>query len=313
MTAPPPVWDRARLEADRKVAVERFREERVTEPLEEYLSAFRGTTATMRRLLALTDDLRTIEEHPTEVMGDPELAEAARYLTSPAMSRDDLETIAETTMAPSLARRDPARARRLLAVLVTGLDRARFPWHAEHRAPTPQEREAAVLASAALRATRLTETRRRTQGKQEQEERVRRYLVEACGFAESRARPIPHLQEAPPPGHFCGEVLVGSRRSDVPVRLWDGRLMPVECKVSNSATNSYKRINNDAAVKSVVWRDELGPVNCVPVAVLSGVFALETLEYAQDRGLTLFWAHDLAPLAEFLDATRPAQLGLFGT
>ena len=54
--------------------------------------------------------------------------------------------------------------------------------------------------------------------------------------------------------------MVGSRRSDVPIRLWDGRLMPTECKVSNSSTNSYKRINNDAAVKAVVWRQEFGAV-----------------------------------------------------
>jgi hypothetical protein len=42
------------------------------------------------------------------------------------------------------------------------------------------------------------------------------------------------------------------------VGLWNPRLMPIECKVSNSATNSIKRLNNDAAVKSVQWREALG-------------------------------------------------------
>ena len=30
--------------------------------------------------------------------------------------------------------------------------------------------------------------------------------------------------------------------------------MPIECKVSNSAVNSVKRLNNDAAVKRVVGK-----------------------------------------------------------
>ena len=80
--------------------------------------------------------------------------------------------------------------------------------------------------------------------------------------------------------------------------------MPIECKVSNSATNSYKRINNDAAQKAVYWRRELGPANVVPTAVLTGVFALGSLTQAQDNGLTLMWAHDLAPLLAFIEATR---------
>lgn len=80
--------------------------------------------------------------------------------------------------------------------------------------------------------------------------------------------------------------------------------MPLECKVSNSSTNSYKRINNDAAVKAVSWDREFGSANVVPAAVLSGVFALANLEYAQGKGLALFWAHDLEPLADFIMASR---------
>jgi hypothetical protein len=311
VTAVAPTWSRERLERDRREAVARFREERVTEPHADYLELFETSRATMVRLLAVTEDLAQLRALASEVLGDRELAEAVRYLASPPMSKDDLETVAEVTMAPARVSRDPARAERLLEVILAGLDRQRFPWFGSGRAPTAAERDAAVLASAALRATRLAETRRRTQGKREQEEAVRRFLSES-GLQQVPTQPIPTLHRAPPPGTFCGEVLVGSRRSDVPVRLWDGRLMPTECKVSNSATNSYKRINNDAAVKAVVWRDELGPRNCVPVAILSGVFARETLEYAQDRGLTLFWAFDLDPLREFVDGTREgADTGLW--
>lgn len=304
MTAQPPVWDREQLEADRQAAIAVFREERMTEPLEDYLSFFQTAREAMEDTLELTNDLRDARTYAPELMVDAELAEAARYLASPPISKDDLVTITEVTMARGLIAAEPDRARKLLETILLGLDRERFPWVTENREPTEAERQAAIIASAALRATRLSETKRRSEGKRDQENEVKRFLIAECQFSEVVAREIPHLNLAPPPGRFSGEVMVGSRRSDVPIRLWDGRLMPTECKVSNSATNSYKRINNDAAVKAVVWRQEFGVVNCVPTAILSGVFTLSNLEYAQGRGLTLFWAHDLSPLRDFLDAAR---------
>lgn len=80
--------------------------------------------------------------------------------------------------------------------------------------------------------------------------------------------------------------------------------MPIECKVSNSATNSIKRLNNDAAVKAGAWRNEFGELQVVPAAVLSGVYKLRNLNDAQRTGLTLFWVHDLDRLLEFIDQTQ---------
>ncbi|MEO8648322.1 MAG: XamI family restriction endonuclease [Acidobacteriota bacterium] len=48
--------------------------------------------------------------------------------------------------------------------------------------------------------------------------------------------------------------------------------MPIECKVSNSATNSVKRLNNDAAAKAETWIKDFGEMVVVPVAVLGGVY-----------------------------------------
>ena len=69
--------------------------------------------------------------------------------------------------------------------------------------------------------------------------------------AESPARSIPNVFAAPPLGHFTGECKVGeTRKADVVVRLWDERVMPIECEVSNSELNSIKRLTNDAAAKA---------------------------------------------------------------
>lgn len=115
---------------------------------------------------------------------------------------------------------------------------------------------------------------------------------------------IETLRQAPKPGQFCREVLLGERKADLVVGLWDHRIMAIECKVSNSATNSVKRLNNDAAVKAEVWLSDFGTRNVVPVAVLSGVFKPHNLLNAQNRGLTLYWAHRLSDMTEWMDLIR---------
>lgn len=81
--------------------------------------------------------------------------------------------------------------------------------------------------------------------------------------------------------------------------------MALECKVSNSSTNSIKRLNNDAAVKAQTWRSEFGSIQLVTAAVLDGVYALKNLIDAQDKGLTIFWARDLGVMFDWMHRTGP--------
>lgn len=118
-------------------------------------------------------------------------------------------------------------------------------------------------------------------------------------------REVSNVAEAPDRMEYCSESLFGSRKADLITRLHDQRVMPIECKVSSSSTNSIKRLNNDAAVKARIWIDEFGTLSVIPTAVLSGVFKLRNLKTAQDAGLMIVWAHDLAALTTFIEATKP--------
>ena len=175
--------------------------------------------------------------------------------------------------------------------------------YAEERDPTEAEKKAAILASAALMATQRVGTDRRSKGKKSQEGMVSGVLTGA-GLIEVAKRKVLTLTDAPEPGQFCGESYLGERKADFLVRLWDHRIMAIECKVSNSATNSVKRLNNDAAAKAEAWLKDFGTRQVVPAAVLSGVYKLHNLEDAQNRGLALFWAHDLKALTEWIATTR---------
>jgi hypothetical protein len=300
----PPVWSSEELERDRRAAIQAFRVERLDEPLEQYLRAFDGYRSVVEELLKTTVDLTRLDQTALDVLTDQRLAEAFRYLEGPIISADDLKTLAEAVLSPARLRKDPAMVARIVEVIRAGLDRRRFTWIAEGREPNEEERAAAVLASAALMANSRAGTLRRGQGKFSQELAVQQKLLDH-GLRMVARRSIPNLRQAPAPGEFCLESELGMRKADLIVTLWDARVMPIECKVSNSAVNSVKRLNNDAAAKAEAWTSDFGRRQVVPVAVLSGVYKLHNLLNAQERGLTLFWAHNLVTLTEWIEAAQP--------
>lgn len=300
----PPVWTDDQLESARIKAIAAFSKERLEEPLEDYLEAFDEYQGHVEEVLEATVDLTELDTTALDVLGDPRLLEAFRYLAGPPISEDDLKVLADArSLTRSTLEGTPDLVQRLISVVRQVLDRRRFAWVVEGREPTEAERNAAVLASAALMAASRAQTRRRTLGKDQQEEMVKAALRE-LGFAEVTSRTIKTISHAPSPGQFCGESVLGNRKGDIIVRLWDDRVMPIECKVSNSSTNSVKRLNNDAAVKATSWKTDFGLRQVVPSAVLSGVYKLHNLRDAQERGLALFWAHDLAPLTEWITKTK---------
>lgn len=213
-------------------------------------------------------------------------------------------TVADASLTPSSLRVDPAQAARVRDTVLAIIDPHRFPWVAEGRKPTKEESRTAVVASAALAAAREVETRRRNTSKETQEQAVKDLLT-SVGFEEVATREIPMLTAAPGPGEFCGETRLAGTRADVVVRLRDSRVMPIECKVSNSAVNSYKRIVHDTGGKAATWYRELGAAQVIPAAVLSGVFNPANLADVQDNvGVALFWQHRLKDLADFVKRAK---------
>ncbi|HEY3115800.1 MAG TPA: XamI family restriction endonuclease [Chloroflexota bacterium] len=302
-----PIWTADQLEADRLASLELFRRQRMKEPLEAYLQAFDKYRCAVERLLQMTDDLTAISNVAAEVLSEPVLLDAARYLASPPISMDDLRVLSEASLAPARIRADNALAHKIMDTVLLGLDGNRFPWVLQRRDPTDAERSAAVLASAALIASNRVVAERRAESNVTQETAVADAL-RGAGLREMPRRTIANLDDAPARGEFCGESVFAGRKADLVIRLWDGRAMPMECKVSNSYVNSVKRLNNDAAVKAGQWLHDFGSVQTVPAALLAGVFKLANLEQAQQRGLTIFWSHGLDALVHFVEGTRDRLL-----
>ena len=299
----PPRWSDVQFGDQAEIALQAFREERLRESVEQYPRLFDEYAASVGLLMDETDNLAELFNDSVGILTDSDLLDAVRYLAAPPISEDDLKTLADVSLTPSRLRADPAMAQRILDVIQRSLDTKRFPWVAEERLPDDTDVLIATMASASLMASQRIQTARRSSAKVRQERLVKDFLSDR-GMAEVETREIHNFGDAPESGSFCGESLCGGRKADIVLRLYDGRLMPIECKVSNSATNSVKRLNNDAAVKAGSWLEYFGKGQTVPSAVLAGVFKTNNLNQAQEAGLTIFWAHDLDPLGNFILDTR---------
>lgn len=301
----PPVWTEEELEASRQRSEEHFREGRHTEPLELYLDLFDDYQGIVEEVLEQTVDLAQLRTEALDLVSDKRKLEVLRYLSGPPVSEDDLKVLLQVrSLAAGRFKSDPQLCDRLVSFIQDWHDRRRFPWLKDTWEPEEHERKAAVLATSALLAMRRLETMRRKQGKDLQEQLVTRQLRRSR-FNQTPPRRVSTLNKAPNAGEFCRESLFGSRKADFIIGLPDGRTMALECKVSNSSTNSIKRLNNDAAVKAATWRSDFGTVQVITAAVLGGVYALRNLVDAQVRGLTLFWAHDLAAMLDWMHSTNP--------
>ncbi|MCL2653880.1 MAG: XamI family restriction endonuclease [Propionibacteriaceae bacterium] len=302
--ATPPRWTTEQFDADIARAIDLFREERLQEPLEQYLGTFDSYQSTVENLIEGSVDLTKLQAEAVQFVIENDLLMAVRYLASPAISEDDLKVLADVaSLTPSQLKKRPEDARRVVDTALMALDRNRFPWVTENREPNEAERYAAIIATTALMATQRVQTDRRRSAKNVQEEAVAAYL-EGIGMTRAEPKKVTTVSDLLPRGYFCREAEFGTRKADLIVSLWDGRGMPIECKVSNSSTNSVKRINNDAAVKARTWITEFGRLGTIPVAVISGVFKAHNLIAAQDDGLTIVWAHNLDALGDFIEGTR---------
>lgn len=299
-------WTTAELAQDAEQAVAVFRRRRLQEPLELYSQFFESFAPVFADVIARLPLLAREPFDPAvvgDLVADRNVRTAVRYLAAPPISEDDLKTLAETTLSAARLRSKPAQAERVRNIILQIIDPHRFPWIAENRNPTDDERVRAVVASAALVAVRKVETARRSDARKVQEAAVKA-LLRGIGFVEVPTRDIRILDDSLAPRQFCGESKLGDTRADLVVRLDDRRVMPIECKASNSAVNSFKRINHEAAGKARDWLAGFGRRQTVPVAVISGVFNAANLATAQSEGLAIIWSHRLDDLAEFVESCQ---------
>lgn len=286
-------------------AIKNFRAERLEEPLELYLDAFDDYLEVTEEFLEATVDLTQLEERAVEIVTNKALLKTLRYIAAPPISDDDLKILAEVkSLAPGVLKKNPGAIRDIVRTVMVAIDRKRFTWDFTKGAePNEQERSAAVLATAALLASAHVATKRRHSQQHGQEDKVRQALL-GIGYKEVKRRKIEAITDAPGAGEFCPESEVVSRKGDFVIRLWDGRVLILECKSSNSELNSLKRLDNDTVAKARLWRERLGQSHIIAAAMVAGVYKLERLSAVQSDDLYLFWSHRMDGFIDFVQSTK---------
>ncbi len=294
----PPVWTREQLEAERAEAVTRFIAERGRGGTRAYRDGFAQVEPIVRRLFAASNDLSDIRADL--LREEPDFVAAARYLAGPPISEDDLATFVGGRVGSRIS---AETAQNIAEVLAAVWDPIRLPWIAEGRQPTDQERHTAILWTAGIWAVERLRTSRRTESSREQEEAVVAVL-KAAGFEQRRRVASMTSLDTLPRGTFMREVRLAGPKCDIPIRLHDARLLALECKVSNSALNSVKRLIRETGGKAERWRVAFGE-QAITGVVLAGVYKLGNLVDAQEtHRIAIFWQHDLRPLRQFVENAR---------
>lgn len=276
-----PFWTDAQLEECRRRAIEIYVESWGPHLQERFFELVKEGQEKVRALFEESDNLRLLT-------GDPDFLrrrerrkfiEPALFLTVPRLSKANFKTLAAASGE--------------VEVLLRFLNLLRVPWMRPDwprgEEPTEEQVEAAIESAAEQWARQKFDTWQRKERARLQEETVRNQLettgltyVEPAAIAE-RVRKVK--------GNKC----------DVPAHLEDGTLLALECKVSNEATNSVKRLIRETRGKLGDWNDAFGS-RIRTGAALSGVFKLNNLKQAQQRGMLLFFDQELETLDAFIKA-----------
>ena len=286
-------WSIEELIISRDLSEARFVLERKGEGPTAFYDAWDSVEPRVVAALAATRNLNDIA--PEVFRLEPLIWQTLRYFCAPPISEEDLWTL----IGKKFKNVPQAYAEKTAEAFIAVLDRRRAPWLDAGREPTDSEYNRAVLATTVLYAHEAFRTGRRGLSSRAQEDQVSEALVAAgVAFDASRA-PITRLDELSR-DTFSRERKVAGAKCDLPIRLKDGRLLALECKVSNGPKNSWKRLQREVGGKADTWRREFGS-QVVTGALLAGVFDLTCVKRAQEeQGVAIFWQHDLGPLISFL-------------
>jgi hypothetical protein len=293
----PARWSEEDLRKDRDLAEARFILERQGEGPTAFHAAWDLVHPQIERAMMMTDNLRDIRAQA--LLEERGLWQTLRYFCAPPVSEEDLWTLVGKKFK-NVPASHADKAAEAFALL---LDSRRAPWLEQGRAPTPQEAELATFSTSLLLAHESFKTGRRGLSSKAQEAEVSEALQAAgVGFDSSRG-PITDL-DGLARNAFSRERKVAGAKCDLPIRLQDGRLLALECKVSNGPKNSWKRLQREVGGKADTWRREFG-TRVITGALLAGVFDLTCVRRSQDeQGVAIFWQHDLTPLLQFVAPRR---------
>lgn len=232
-----------------------------------------------------------------------------RQMLAPPLSQDQLRILCPIWRKSSEINSTPLSM--TVAAAVAEVFQSRFDLDLFDRLAAARNEPADAIAILAapivqLIAFQRTSTQSRGESAGAQESSVIQ-LLQAQGWTKLKTVPI-HEPATIPPKSFMHKtrfaVENGSfQKVDIACGLSRTSVLAMECKVTNDATNSVKRIN-DIIKKADAWQRHWGNF-VVTAALLQGVIKDSDVQRLADRGVEVFWSHNLPAFNAWLaDRTR---------
>ncbi|MGP6089495.1 MULTISPECIES: XamI family restriction endonuclease [Roseobacteraceae] len=244
--------------------------------------------------LAASNDLRDFR---SALEGDARHMLIFRHLLAPPKSQDQFKLLCDEWSKGSEKSgrpQNPEAVKKVSVVLNQWMDRNIAPWLSGNRAPTAVERELLIERVISFIAPKLTETEKRNRLSAEQESAVVSLLL-SQGWTQLPSVTI-DTRAAIPSKHFMNKTRFATATTtaqevDIACGFASSFVAAMECKVTNDATNSVKRIN-DVLKKAAAWKLHWGSF-VETAALLQGVIKPEDVQRLTDEGVKVFWSHDL--------------------
>jgi hypothetical protein len=281
--------------------------------MDVWAAALMGARKLIAKALRESDFLRDV---PRGLQTDGTNMLVFRHLMAPPMSQDQFSLICPswrkgTEKPPEVGARRAgmtvSEAASVAAVFHSRRYRAITPWIQAHRNPRLQELRRLLWSVAPTIASQSVGTVARSRAAAKQEGSVLE-LLDSKGWTR-RLGSILDTRAELPLRHYMYKVRYPTTTStaqevDIAMGLYGTYVLAMECKVTNDATNSVKRMN-DVAKKAAAWKLKWGEF-VKTAALLQGVIAAKDVERLLDEGIHVFWSHNLGALSDWLDEeTQP--------
>lgn len=200
----------------------------------------------------------------------------------------------------------PGAARQAADVFNEWRDRSITRWVGRNRPPSRRELERLIGAVSPLIAAQLVTTVRRNRLSAAQELAVTQ-LLDAMGWTRQPALALDQRGQLAA-RHYAHKTKFATRSGanevDIACGLGETFVLAMECKVTNDATNSIKRIN-DVLNKAKAWEQRWGDY-VQTGAMLQGVIPKVQIKKLLDADVSIFWSHRLDEFQSWLiERTEP--------
>lgn len=269
---------------------------------DDWNAALRAARRSIGDALRASDYLRDVS---AALFASGEHARIFRHILAPPLSQDQFALFYPAWKKSTEKQGGPKSKPSSAAAVVTAVQERRVatltPWLGSGRAPTRRELERLFWSVSPLLANQQFSTVQRNRLARIQESSITA-LLDANGWIKLPSSLL-DTKAALPLKHYMHKTRFATATTrpqevDIALGLKSTVVLAMECKVTNDATNSIKRVN-DILKKSTAWKTHWGSF-VKTAAVLQGVIADKDVMRLLDDGVEVFWSHDLPHFAQWV-------------